>query len=109
MTVNLPEYYLEAIEKLTISKDENGELDEESYNLYPSRSELVRVAIRNFLIRELRSMKEAHVLMDSHTRYRNRIESESESNGSIVIDGEQYFINDKRMKKIKEKGIEEGH
>lgn len=42
VTVNVPESYIEAIKKLV---GENG--------LYPSRSELIRVAVRDFLIREL--------------------------------------------------------
>ena len=42
MTVNVPEVYIHSIEKLV---GENG--------LYPSRSELIRVAVRDFLIREL--------------------------------------------------------
>lgn len=41
-TVNIPESYIEAMRKLT---GENG--------LYPSRSELIRCAVRQFLIREL--------------------------------------------------------
>lgn len=43
VTVNVPESYIGAIAKLV---GENG--------LYPSRSELIRVAVRDFLIRELR-------------------------------------------------------
>ena len=42
VTVNVPESYIEAINKLI---GENG--------LYPSRSELIRCAVRQFLIREL--------------------------------------------------------
>jgi len=42
-TINVPETYIEAIAKL-VGKD----------GLYPSRSELVRVAVREFLIKELR-------------------------------------------------------
>lgn len=42
ITVNLPESYLKAIDSLT---GDNA--------LYPSRSELVRVAVREFLITEL--------------------------------------------------------
>jgi Arc/MetJ-type ribon-helix-helix transcriptional regulator len=44
VTVNIPESYIDAIEPLVGS--EGG--------LYPSRSELVRVAVREFLIREMR-------------------------------------------------------
>lgn len=43
VTVNVPESYLESVEKLV---GENG--------LYPSRSELIRVAVRDFLLRELK-------------------------------------------------------
>jgi len=46
-TINVPESYIEAINKL-IGAD-NG--------LYPSRSELIRVAVREFLLKELRMAK----------------------------------------------------
>jgi len=46
VTVNIPEAYVEAIEKLV---GENG--------LYPSRSELIRVSVREFLLRELELVK----------------------------------------------------
>jgi len=42
VTVNVPESYLEAIKKLV---GEEG--------LYPSRSELIRCAVRDFLLKEL--------------------------------------------------------
>ena len=44
ITVNLPESYLKTIDHLV---GENA--------LYPSRSELIRVAVREFLIKELNS------------------------------------------------------
>jgi Arc/MetJ-type ribon-helix-helix transcriptional regulator len=47
ITINVPESYLGAINKLI---GENG--------LYPSRSELVRVATRDFLLRELKMAKD---------------------------------------------------
>ena len=43
VTVNIPESYLDSIKKLV---GQNG--------LYPSRSELIRVAVRDFLLRELK-------------------------------------------------------
>ncbi len=43
VTVNIPESYIDSIEKLV---GEDG--------LYPSRSELIRVAVRDFLLRELK-------------------------------------------------------
>lgn len=47
VTVNVPESYIEAIEKLV---GENG--------FYPSRSELIREAARQFLIKEIKLAKE---------------------------------------------------
>ncbi|MFX1273951.1 MAG: ribbon-helix-helix domain-containing protein [Promethearchaeota archaeon] len=43
VTVNVPESYINAISKLV---GENG--------LYPSRSELIRCAVRDFLLKELK-------------------------------------------------------
>ncbi|MEE9377793.1 MAG: ribbon-helix-helix domain-containing protein [Candidatus Lokiarchaeia archaeon] len=43
VTVNIPESFLDSIKKLVGG---NG--------LYPSRSELIRVAVRDFLLRELK-------------------------------------------------------
>lgn len=43
VTVNIPESFLDSIKKLV------GE-----HGLYPSRSELIRVAVRDFLLRELK-------------------------------------------------------
>jgi len=47
LTVNLPHSYLNKIDKLT--KGENS--------IFPSRSELIRVAVREFLIQELKAGK----------------------------------------------------
>lgn len=47
VTVNVPESYLDVIEKLI---GDNG--------LYPSRSELVRTAIKRFLLKELKMIKQ---------------------------------------------------
>lgn len=44
VTVNIPESYLEGIEMLT----------DPDIGLYPSRSELIRFAVRDYLIRELK-------------------------------------------------------
>ncbi len=46
ITVNLPESYIKAIDNLIGEKA-----------IYPSRSELVRVAVREFLIKELEAVK----------------------------------------------------
>jgi len=47
VTVNIPESYLESVKRLV---GEGG--------LYPSRSELIRVAVRDFLIKELKRANE---------------------------------------------------
>lgn len=46
VTVNVPESYIETIKKL-VGPD----------GLYPSRSELIRVAVREFLIKEIKMAK----------------------------------------------------
>ncbi|MBD3255252.1 MAG: ribbon-helix-helix protein, CopG family, partial [Candidatus Lokiarchaeota archaeon] len=46
VTVNVPETYIDAMEKLV---GEDG--------LYPSRSELIRCAVRKFLLKELKMAK----------------------------------------------------
>lgn len=46
ITINVPNSYLNAMDSLT---GENG--------LYPSRSELIRVAVKDFLIKELEAAK----------------------------------------------------
>lgn len=46
ITVNIPQGYLNTVEKLVGLR-----------GLYPSRSELIRVAVRDFLIREFESAK----------------------------------------------------
>ena len=52
VTVNIPESYLESINRLLDNKAHpNG-------GMYPSRSELIRVAVRDFLIKEIRRAKE---------------------------------------------------
>lgn len=53
VTVNVPESYIDAINKLI---GENG--------LYPSRSELIRCAVREFLLKEL---KAANLLVKYNT------------------------------------------
>jgi Arc/MetJ-type ribon-helix-helix transcriptional regulator len=55
ITVNLPLSYLGAIDSLTGEK-----------GLYPSRSELIRVACRDFLIKELEAAK-------AFVKYQNQI------------------------------------
>jgi Arc/MetJ-type ribon-helix-helix transcriptional regulator len=57
VTVNIPESYIDAIEKLI---GENG--------LYPSRSELIRCATRDFLKQELKQISKEEVLEEIQKR-----------------------------------------
>ncbi|WP_457558629.1 ribbon-helix-helix domain-containing protein [Candidatus Harpocratesius sp.] len=50
ITCNVPTTYLNAIDKLITSSNHQG--------LYPSRSELIRVAVREFLLKELEAARE---------------------------------------------------
>jgi len=50
ITCNVPVAYLNAIDKLVTNNKHQG--------LYPSRSELVRIAVREFLLKELEAAKE---------------------------------------------------
>jgi Arc/MetJ-type ribon-helix-helix transcriptional regulator len=56
ITVNLPQSYLKAIDAL-VGQD----------GLYPSRSELIRVAVRDFLIHELESAKSFQIFQEGQT------------------------------------------
>lgn len=55
VTINVPDSYLDAIDKLV----GNG-------GLYPSRSELIRVAVREFLIKELRAVDKLNRYKESN-------------------------------------------
>ncbi len=81
VTCNLPEPFISAMEKL-ISE----------YGLYPSRSELIRVAVREFLIKELK-------VLDKFNEY-------SEANPEIKIPGEQV---PKRVQNIDMRTIRNFH
>ncbi|MHA1727421.1 MAG: ribbon-helix-helix domain-containing protein [Promethearchaeota archaeon] len=58
ITVNLPEKDIKTIASL-VGNDNNG--------LYPSRSELIRVAIRDFLVKELDIARNIPKFRDEHT------------------------------------------
>ena len=70
ITVNLPLSYVRAIEKLT---GKNG--------MYPSRSELIRVAVREFIIKELEtaeSFKKLQSVSVFTEKYPDPVEIEEE-------------------------------
>ena len=85
VTVNIPESYLESIERL-IGED----------GLYPSRSELIRCAVRDFLIKELKranemiKFKEVKVEeLDDKNFVRVPIEKMDENNEPVFDDDNQ--------------------
>ncbi|MGQ4874586.1 MAG: ribbon-helix-helix domain-containing protein [Promethearchaeia archaeon] len=67
VTINIPESYVDAMEKL-IGDD----------GLYPSRSELVRVAVREFLLKELRIAEKMTQFADNNED--EQIEENTEEN-----------------------------
>jgi Arc/MetJ-type ribon-helix-helix transcriptional regulator len=89
VTVNIPEAYLEAIEELT---GDDG--------LYPSRSELIRCAVRKFLLKELKIVKNMEKLelreeeseFDDKKYVKIPIEREEKDNSEPVREFKTYKI-----------------
>ena len=88
VTVNVPETYVEAIEKLI---GENG--------LYPSRSELIRCAVREFLLKELKVAKnlnrkneEEEEEFDDENYVRVPVEDKTGKEGEPVMEFKTYKI-----------------
>ena len=88
-TVNIPESYLDAIDELT---GDGG--------LYPSRSELIRCAVRKFLLCELERVKkmekyeefEEKPEFDSKKYVKIPIEKDNENNNEPVREFRTYKI-----------------
>lgn len=90
VTVNVPEAYIEAIKKLV---GDDG--------LYPSRSELIRCAVREFLLKEMGLAKtfshtnyekvKTEVINESKTLVRIPIDHDDE-NGEPIRDFKTYKI-----------------
>lgn len=72
ITINIPESYIRAIKVLTTGPDA----------LYPSRSELIRVAVREFLIKELEAAK-SFVKFQEQSPFTEKYPSKTEENGEI--------------------------
>ncbi|TXT65796.1 MAG: Ribbon-helix-helix protein, copG family [Promethearchaeota archaeon] len=70
-TINIPESYIDAIDELT---GEGG--------LYPSRSELIRCAVRQFLLKELERAKK----MEKYEKFEETLEYDSRKYVKIPID-----------------------
>ena len=83
VTVNIPESYLEAIRRLV---GEDG--------LYPSRSELIRVAVREFLIRELKRANEM-------IKYEEEEEEELDENKFVRVPNESIDENGDPIREFK--------
>jgi Arc/MetJ-type ribon-helix-helix transcriptional regulator len=88
ITVNLPESYIKAIDNLIGEKA-----------VYPSRSELVRVAVREFLIKELESVNSFSQLQNKIVK-QSSVEDKSEMFIQIPVDSNAISqdISDKQYK-----------
>lgn len=86
VTVNVPESYLGAINKLI---GENG--------LYPSRSELIRVAVRDFLLRELKMAKN----MAKYDRSEEETEEDFDEENFVRVPIEKVNENSEPIREFK--------
>ncbi len=77
ITVNLPESYLKAMDKMIGEKA-----------IYPSRSELIRVAVREFLIKELEAVKSFSQFQDKIAK-KAEVEESSETYIQVPIDSDE--------------------
>lgn len=71
ITVNLPESYLKAMDRMIGEKA-----------IYPSRSELIRVAVREFLIKELEAVKSFSKLTNQVVK---KAEAKAEESSETII------------------------
>ncbi len=83
VTVNVPESYLESIEKLVGNE-----------GLYPSRSELIRVAVREFLIRELK-------MANNMAKYKEEEVEEFDDENYVRVPVERLNENDEPIREFK--------
>jgi antitoxin ParD1/3/4 len=77
ITVNLPESYLKAMDKMIGEKA-----------IYPSRSELIRVAVREFLIKELEAVKSFSQFQNKIAK-KTEVEESSEAFIQVPIDSDE--------------------
>lgn len=83
MTVNISESDIESIEKLVGSK-----------GLYPSRSELIRVAVREFLLKEL-------VIADKMAKYKKEEIEEFDEKNYVRVPTETTDENNEPIREFK--------
>ncbi|MHA1474587.1 MAG: ribbon-helix-helix domain-containing protein [Promethearchaeota archaeon] len=74
ITCNVPESYLRAIKKLTGKK-----------KIYPSRSELIRIAIREWVIKELESAKAFEEFQNKTVLYQDEYLLEKSKNVDKIV------------------------
>jgi len=83
VTVNVPESYLDSIKKLV----GNG-------GLYPSRSELIRVAVRDFLLRELK-------LADNMAKFKEEDQEEFDDENYVRVPTERLNEKNETIREFK--------
>ena len=83
VTVNIPESFLDSIKKLVGG---NG--------LYPSRSELIRVAVRDFLLRELK-------MADNMAKYKETEIDNFDDENFVRVPVERLNENDEPVREFK--------
>ena len=83
VTVNIPESFLDSIKKLVGG---NG--------LYPSRSELIRVAVRDFLLRELK-------MADNMAKYKETEVENFDDENFVRVPVERLNENDEPVREFK--------
>ena len=81
VTVNVPISYLKAIDSLV------GD-----HGLYPSRSELIRVAVREFLLKELNEAKEFMQLYHKSEQTGTKL---SVKDGYVLVGNKMYRLVDR--------------
>lgn len=86
VTVNIPEPYINAIDKLT---GHDG--------LYPSRSELIRVAVKDFLIKELKMA----VKMSEYYKEPEKPEFDSENFVRVPENKDENYIKNGNFRTFK--------
>jgi len=87
VTVNIPESFLDSIKKLV---GNNG--------LYPSRSELIRVAVRDFLLRELK-------MADNMAKYKETEIEDFDDENYVRVPVERLNEKDEPVREFKKNNI----
>lgn len=84
ITVNLPESYIKALDQLS---------GEELSRIYPSRSEAIRVAVREFLIKELEACKSFANFQKQIDTHQHTLKTEPETFVRVPIESDDILSN----------------